>query len=427
MTRTNPPRNPPTKVLRTPPSRKQYVSPVIAVVVVVAAYVVLVVVNGRSTTGTVRPGALPGPARSLYVSPSGSRHRRRQKREGSPLQHHRGRAREGHPRHGDQPGSRDLPGTAHHRPRRRPRRTDHHQGARERQGPGGPLSGRGVRHRARVQHRPQLLHPRRVHHRRTGEAVRHVLFPDDIRGHGRVQGQRPGPRVEDGRLVYVGAAEETRDLTGITITNMFLNGAGGECVRLRNNAHDNTVSDSVIQYCGLFGKGDDDERATYHNGEGVYIGTSPGSDDQPMHDNDTSSHNVVTRNIIQHVRVGVLQHQGERARQRVRGQRVQRQRRVRASSRAATSSCAATPTSCATTRSRTAPATPSRSRTTATSTTSGGNVVENNRLSGAAGATFKIKAGGGAGADVRQPGGLGRPATVDGEFSGDLTGPCGPS
>ena len=72
MTRTNPPRNPPTKALRTPPSRKQYVLLVIAVVVVVAAYVVLVVVNGRSTTGTARPGALPGPARSLYVSPSGS-------------------------------------------------------------------------------------------------------------------------------------------------------------------------------------------------------------------------------------------------------------------------------------------------------------------------------------------------------------------
>ena len=42
---------------------------------------------------------------------------------------------------------------------------------------------------------------------------------------------------------------------------MFLNGAGGECVRLRNNAHDNAITDSVIQYCGMLGKGDDDERA----------------------------------------------------------------------------------------------------------------------------------------------------------------------
>ena len=106
------------------------------------------------------------------------------------------------------------------------------------------------------------------------------------------------PQVEDGRLIYVGAGEDSRDLTGITISNMFLSGAGGECVRLRNNAHDNVVVDSVIQYCGMFGKGDDDERAAFHNGEGVYIGTSPNSDDQPMHDNDTSSRNLVARNII---------------------------------------------------------------------------------------------------------------------------------
>ena len=105
-------------------------------------------------------------------------------------------------------------------------------------------------------------------------------------------------RVEDARLVYVGSAEESRDLTGITISNMFLSGAGGECVRLRNNAHGNTIVDSVIQYCGMYGKGDGEERAEYHNGEGVYIGTSPESDGQPMSDNDTSSQNVVARNII---------------------------------------------------------------------------------------------------------------------------------
>jgi hypothetical protein len=109
---------------------------------------------------------------------------------------------------------------------------------------------------------------------------------------------RVQPQVADGRLVYIGADETSRDLTGITITNMFLNGAGGECVRMRNNAHDNAVTDSVIQYCGMFGKGDDGERAEYHNGEGVYIGTSPKSDGQPMHANDTSSRNVVARNVI---------------------------------------------------------------------------------------------------------------------------------
>jgi hypothetical protein len=106
-------------------------------------------------------------------------------------------------------------------------------------------------------------------------------------------------RVEDGRLVYIGSDEGSRDITGVTIDDMFLNGAGGECVRLRNNAHDNTITNSVIQYCGLYGKSDEKEdRAEFHNGEGVYIGTSPKSDEQPLSDNDTSSHNVVTHNVI---------------------------------------------------------------------------------------------------------------------------------
>jgi hypothetical protein len=83
---------------------------------------------------------------------------------------------------------------------------------------------------------------------------------------------------------------------------MFLTEAGTECVRLRNNATGNTIADSVIQYCGLFGKksdGDDDGgRFEFHNGEGVYIGTSPKSDKQPMAENDTSSGNQVSGNTI---------------------------------------------------------------------------------------------------------------------------------
>jgi hypothetical protein len=105
--------------------------------------------------------------------------------------------------------------------------------------------------------------------------------------------------VTDGRLIYIGSSDESVDVTGITIRNMFLSGAGGECIRLRNNAHDNVIADSVIQYCGMFGKSEDDsDRFEYHNGEGVYIGTSPKSDGQPMHENDTSHGNHVTGNII---------------------------------------------------------------------------------------------------------------------------------
>jgi Protein of unknown function (DUF1565) len=129
------------------------------------------------------------------------------------------------------------------------------------------------------------------------EALAGTTFPTDITAMDAFKDGVAG-KVADGRLVYVGAGDKTHDLTGITLSNMFLNGAGGECVRMRNNAHDNVVTDSVIQYCGLFGKGSGEKRAVYHNGEGVYIGTSPNSDDQPMHANDGSARNLVTRNVI---------------------------------------------------------------------------------------------------------------------------------
>jgi hypothetical protein len=112
------------------------------------------------------------------------------------------------------------------------------------------------------------------------------------------------PQIEDSKLIYVGSADTASDITGITIRNMFLTEAGTECVRLRNNANGNTIADSVIQYCGLRAGStggdddDDDDRFPYHNGEGVYIGTSPNSDNQPMADNDTSANNVVTGNVI---------------------------------------------------------------------------------------------------------------------------------
>jgi hypothetical protein len=105
-------------------------------------------------------------------------------------------------------------------------------------------------------------------------------------------------QVSDSRLVYIGSADDVRDVTGVTIRNMFLNGAGGECVRLRNNSHGNTITDSVVQYCGMYGKNGNDNRTEYHNGEGIYIGTSPKSDDQPLYDNDESSDNVITNNVI---------------------------------------------------------------------------------------------------------------------------------
>lgn len=105
-------------------------------------------------------------------------------------------------------------------------------------------------------------------------------------------------RVADGRLIYIGSSEASRDIHNIVIRDMYLNGGGGECVRLRNGARDNVVIDSTITWCGLYGKGDDVERDKYHNGEAVYIGTSPESTTQPMYRNDPSSHNRVENNVI---------------------------------------------------------------------------------------------------------------------------------
>ncbi|WP_158623626.1 DUF1565 domain-containing protein [Corallococcus llansteffanensis] len=104
--------------------------------------------------------------------------------------------------------------------------------------------------------------------------------------------------IADGRLIYIGSAETSRDITGVVIRDMFLNGAGGECIRMRSNAHHNEIANSVIQWCGMYGKGDDVDGYKYHNGEGVYVGTSPKSTDQPMYANDTSAFNHVHDNTI---------------------------------------------------------------------------------------------------------------------------------
>ena len=101
------------------------------------------------------------------------------------------------------------------------------------------------------------------------------------------------------KLVYVGADVASRDITGTRIANMFLSGAGGECVRFRNRAAASLVVNSVIQWCGMLASGDDCRPSTkYHNSEGVYVGTSPKSTDQPLYANDTSNGIVVRNSTI---------------------------------------------------------------------------------------------------------------------------------
>jgi hypothetical protein len=101
-------------------------------------------------------------------------------------------------------------------------------------------------------------------------------------------------RIADSRLIYIG--NTARDVTGIVITNMFLTGAGGECIRMRNFTTNSKVTDSLIYRCGFVAK---NKEYRYHNGEGIYIGTSPKSTDQPYHKNDGSNNNLVQNNVIQ--------------------------------------------------------------------------------------------------------------------------------
>ena len=107
-----------------------------------------------------------------------------------------------------------------------------------------------------------------------------------------------GDVAANSKLIYIGYAPGSRDITGVVLHNLFLHGAGGECVRMRNNAFGNVLSNSVIQWCGMAPSGDGRERFRYHNGEGVYIGTSPKSTTQPMFANDTSHDNVVRDSVI---------------------------------------------------------------------------------------------------------------------------------
>jgi Big-like domain-containing protein/uncharacterized protein DUF1565 len=105
-------------------------------------------------------------------------------------------------------------------------------------------------------------------------------------------------RAINTKLVYVGADVASRDITGTRIANMFLSGAGGECVRFRNRAAASLVVNSVIQWCGMLASGDDSSKYKYHNSEGVYVGTSPKSTDQPLYANDTSNGIVVRNSTI---------------------------------------------------------------------------------------------------------------------------------
>ena len=105
-------------------------------------------------------------------------------------------------------------------------------------------------------------------------------------------------RVVGSKLVYVGSSDSVRGVNDVVLRNLLLRRAGGECVRIRNEAHDITVTGSEIAWCGLEGTGDDVASYRYHNGEGVYVGTSPKSTDQPLAGQDDTNRVTVSGNQI---------------------------------------------------------------------------------------------------------------------------------
>ena len=407
--------------MRNPPSRRQYVLLVVGFLTVAAVYAGLIVVGARTETGTARPTAPAGPTSALYVSPAGSD--TNDGTERSPLATIQAALQKA------TPGTvvNLAPGIY------REQLSTVHDGA-----PGAPITIKGPetgkdrsgRYRAVVYGTGRVFSIDNSYYTLDGftidgqEQLSNAPYPTTIRAADAFKDSVRG-KVEDGRLVYVGAADDSKDLTGITISNMFLNGAGGECVRLRNNAHDNLIADSVIQYCGMFGKGDDDERASYHNGEGVYIGTSPGSDDQPMHANDTSSHNRVVGNTIrtfgsecldvkENAHDNLLEGNDCSANTETTdfvGSNVE----LRGHDNAVRNNKISDSAGYAV-----------KIQSDGDEYDNGGNVIEGNQISGAAAEILKIKAtapqGRICGNEV-----IGQPASVDGDFTGDLAAPCAAS
>lgn len=90
---------------------------------------------------------------------------------------------------------------------------------------------------------------------------------------------------------------ENKDVRGTVIVDMWISSASGECVRFRDGANRGIVENSVIEWCGLEAKSVP-HTYPYHNGEGVYIGTSPKSTTETRHQDDPTNHITVERDRI---------------------------------------------------------------------------------------------------------------------------------
>ena len=98
------------------------------------------------------------------------------------------------------------------------------------------------------------------------------------------------------KLVYIQSPVAGQGLSNITITNMSLMNAGGECVRIKYLAHDILIKGNVITNCGIY---DFVYKDGGKNGEGIYIGTAPEQlSKNPSKVNDATYRIRVSRNKI---------------------------------------------------------------------------------------------------------------------------------
>ena len=144
----------------TPPSRprRPVVVGALAVVIVAMLALLAAVLAGHDRVHDVAHPRCEAPA---VREPVGQRRQRRHV-GGDTARDDPGGAGEGGPGHRRQPRPGRVPRAADDRPRRRSRRADHDQGPGDRDGPGGPLQGGGLRDRPHLQHRPQLDHASRA-------------------------------------------------------------------------------------------------------------------------------------------------------------------------------------------------------------------------------------------------------------------------
>jgi hypothetical protein len=101
------------------------------------------------------------------------------------------------------------------------------------------------------------------------------------------------------KLIYAVSKQAKKGVRGLVITQMTIENAGGECVRLRYFAEDNQVSYSTIRHCGVY---DFQFKEGGKNGEGVYIGTAPEQRKDgrsPTADVDQSRRNHIHHNLIE--------------------------------------------------------------------------------------------------------------------------------